>query len=375
MSEPTSKTVPLSIPTVSASASRYLQECLDTGWVSTAGPFVKRFEDEVRQYTGSPFAVATASGTAALHLAYLTAGIGPASVVLVPTLSFIATANAVAYLGARCCFVDCEPATWNISRDTVRDALARARADGLSPTHVVATHLYGVPVEIEGLLELCDAEGLTLVEDAAESLGSWYAGRHTGRFGRNAALSFNGNKIITTGAGGMLLTGDEQIARHARHLSTQARTDARYYLHDEIGYNYRLSNLHAALGVSQLEDLPDLRKRRRAIQDVYLGTLGDLAWLTPQARPSTADVNGWLFSATVGPSAPLSRDEVLKHLDAAGIEARPVFEPIHRLPMYSKLGGACPQADEIARTGLSLPNSPTSDEHRVCAALHAIGLP
>lgn len=361
--------VPLSIPHLGGSALKYVQECIETGWVSSAGPFVGRFEDAVRAYTGSTGAVATTNGTAALHLAYILAGIQPGDVVLAPTLSFIATVNPLRYAGATPWFVDVDAASWNVDAKTIHQALLAARAAGHHPKHVVVTHLYGVPVDMGPVMDLCQAEGLVLVEDAAESLGSFLHGRHTGTFGRTAALSFNGNKIITTGGGGMVMCRDPALAARAKHLSTQARPDARVYAHDDVGFNYRLTNIQAALGVSQMEDLPTLRDRRRAIQKQYRQGLADVRWLQPQHEPAGAESNGWLMGVRVVEGAPKTRDGLLAALDAAGIEARPVFQPIHAQPMYAACGGACPTAERISRECLNLPNSPTSDAARVLQAI------
>lgn len=361
--------VPLSTPHLDPSAWTYVKECLDTGWVSTVGRFVHRFEESLEQYTGATSVVATSCGTSALHLAMLACDIGPGDVVLVPALSFVATVNAVRYVGAEPWFVDVDPDTWNVSADTLAAALRRARRRGRRPKAALVTHLYGVPVDMEPVVDLCAREDMVLVEDAAESLGSTLHGRHTGTFGRAAALSFNGNKIITTGGGGALLSMDPAVASRARHLSTQARVGVRGYQHDEVGYNYRMPNLNAALGVSQLESLPALRARRREIQHHYAEALGRWPGLVAQRAPAGSEVNAWLQAVRVTSSSALDRDGLLEALDAAGIEARPVFDPLHKLPMFRGFGGRCPVAEEISAQGINLPNAPDADEWRVVEAL------
>ncbi|MEW5847187.1 MAG: LegC family aminotransferase [Myxococcota bacterium] len=368
----TSERIPLSVPTLEASAWSYVKDCLDTGWVSSAGKYVTRFEESVAEYTGASHAVAVCSGTAALHLAYLVAGVSPGDTVLVPTLTFIATVNPVTYLGAKPFFVDVDARTWNVSAETLAAALQQARKAGLRPRHAVVTHLYGVPADMAPIMELCEREGLTLIEDAAESLGSFYRGAHTGTFGRVAALSFNGNKIITTGGGGMILTGDAVLAKRARHLSTQARPNAEVYAHDDVGFNYRLTNLQAALGVSQMESLPRFRDRRREIQKHYLEAFARENWLVPQAQPQGVESNGWLFGVSIN-SASLTRDQALAALAEVNIEARPVFQPIHEQPMYRGTEARCPVAESVSRVALNLPNSPGISETAVSDVMLTLG--
>ncbi len=364
--------VTLSAPCIEGNAWTYLKRCLDTGDVSAGGEYVSRFEAALADYTRAPAVVATSTGTAALHLALRLAGVTTGSVVLAPTLTFVATLNAVAYCGAEPWFVDVDPLTWNVSADTLARALRDARAAGRDPRFAMVTHLYGVPADLDGITALCAREGLTLLEDAAESLGSWWNGRHTGTFGRAAALSFNGNKIVTAGQGGALMLTSPDDAARARHLATQARVGRAGYTHDEVGFNYRMANLNAALGLAQVESLPSLRLRRRAVQASYQIALEEFDSLALQGVPSGAEVNGWLQGVRVTSRARCDRDALLASLDARGIDARAVFQPMHRQAMFRACGGACPAAEDVADTALNLPNGPDTDVPRVIRALREV---
>ena len=259
MTEPR-RVIPNAVPHLAGNEWKYLKECLDTNWVSSVGPFVDRFEREVAAYVGVPHAVATVNGTAALHVALLAAGVRPNDEVLVPALTFIATANAVSYCGAQPVFLDSEEVSWGLDAGKLADFLSREcavkdgqvinRATGRVVRAVLPVHLYGHPFDVDAVLEVAGRYPLTVVEDAAEALGARYRGRAVGCDGLVSCLSFNGNKIITTGGGGMVLTRDEKMAARVRQLTTQARTDAIEYIHEETGYNYRLTNLQAALGVA-----------------------------------------------------------------------------------------------------------------------------
>jgi dTDP-4-amino-4,6-dideoxygalactose transaminase len=356
--------IPLAEPTIGGNASRYLQECLETNFVSSVGPFVDRFEREFAMFVGARHAVACASGTAALHLSFRLLGVGPGDEVLVPTLTFIASVNPIAYEGASPVLVDSEAGTLNLDPLLVVDELSRRARLGLAqPAAIEVVHLLGHPAALEPILEAAERYGVPIVEDASEALGATWtagrlAGRHVGTVGRVGCFSFNGNKIITTGGGGMLVTDDDALARRARHLSTQARVPGRAYQHDEVGFNYRLSNLAAALGVAQLEQLPALLACRRAIADRYDAALADVPGIRPARRASWADPSFWLYTAELTPDGARDRDAVLDGLAGAGIEARPVWTPIHLMALYAdapRLGGAV--AEGIFRGALSLPSS------------------
>jgi dTDP-4-amino-4,6-dideoxygalactose transaminase len=365
--------IPLAEPTIGGNAARYLQDCLDTNYVSSVGPFVERFETEFAAAVGARFAVACASGTAAIHLALRVLGIGPGDEVLVPTLTFVASANPIAYVGATPVFVDSEAATFNLDPDLVVAELDRRARLGLrQPAAIEVVDLVGHPAAIEPIVEAAERHGVTVFEDASEALGARYVGgrfdgRHVGTIGRIGCFSFNGNKLITTGGGGMLVTDDEALARHARSLSTQARLPGRTYDHAEVGYNYRLSNLAAALGVAQLERLPELLAARRANAAAYDVAIAGLPGLRPAPRAAWADPSFWLYTASLDPAvAPIDRDAVLTGMAEAGIEARPIWTPLHLTQLYAgapRLGGAV--AEGIFASAVSLPSSSNlTDEKR-----------
>jgi len=357
--------IPLAEPTIGGNAARYLQECIDTNFVSSVGPFVERFETEFAAAVGSRYAVACASGTAAIHLALRALGVGPGDEVLVPTLTFVASANPVVYVGATPVFVDAEAATFNLDPDLVVAELDRRARLGLrQPAAIEVVDLVGHPAAIEPIVEAAERHGVTVFEDASEALGATYiggryGGRHVGTIGRVGCFSFNGNKLITTGGGGMLVTDDEALARHARSLSTQARLPGRAYDHAEIGYNYRLTNVAAALGVAQLEQLPELLAARRANAAHYDAAIAGIPGLRPAPRAAWADPSFWLYTASLDPAtAPIDRDAVLTGMAEAGIEARPIWTPLHMTRLYAdaaRLGGSV--AEAIFANAFSLPSS------------------
>ncbi len=374
----TATRIALAEPSIGGNAARYLAECLETNFVSSVGPFVERFEREFAAFVGSRYAVACSSGTAALHLAFHVLGIGPGDEVLVPSLTFIASANPVRYLGATPVLVDSETATLDLDPGLVVDELDRRGRLGLrQPAAVEVVHLVGQPASIEPILAVAGRYGVTVIEDASEALGATWVGgpldrRQVGSVGRIGAFSFNGNKLITTGGGGMLVTDDEALARRARHLSTQARLPGRAYDHDETGYNYRLSNLAAALGVAQLEELPDLLAARRAVAARYDAALAGIPGIKPAVRPPGTDPTFWLYTAHLESRDP-SRDTVLDRLAGDGIDARPIWTPLHRMGLFAsgpRIGGEV--ADAIFEGAISLPSSsrlPATDQDRVIEAL------
>jgi dTDP-4-amino-4,6-dideoxygalactose transaminase len=356
--------IPLAEPSIGGNAARYLEECLETNFVSSVGPFVERFEREFAAAVGSRFAVACASGTAAIHLALRVLDVGPGDDVLVPSLTFVASVNPIVYVGATPILVDSEPATYNLDPDLVVDELdRRGRLGERQPAAIEVVDLLGHPAAIEPIVDAAGRHGVAIIEDASEALGARYVGgaldgRHVGTIGRIGCFSFNGNKLITTGGGGMLVTDDEALARRARHLSTQARLPGRAYDHDEMGYNYRLSNLSAALGVAQLEQLPDLLGARRANAAGYDEAIATIPAVRPAPRATWADPSFWLYTATLDPAARIARDDVLAGLGDHGIEARPIWTPLHLTRLYRdapRIGGEV--AEGIFERALSLPSS------------------
>jgi len=350
---------------------QYVKECLDTGWVSSAGTFVDRFERMLAERIGVNAAVATVNGTAALHAAFLLAGIRPNDEVIIPTLTFVATANAVSYCGAVPHLVDSAESTLGI--DPIRLAghlatIAERRGDetvnrktGRVIRALVPMHAYGHPVDLDPIAELCRGYGLCLIEDAAEALGSLYKGRPVGRAGMLSVLSFNGNKTITTGGGGAIVTDDPKLATIAKHLTTTARLRTGWrFDHDQVGYNYRMPNLNAALGCAQLEQLDAFVARKRALAQRYaqaFSQVEDVAFFT---EPPFATSNYWLNAIILGRSAAAEREAVLDATNAGGIQTRPAWTLMHRLPMYCK----CPRddlsvAEDVEARLINIPSGPS----------------
>jgi perosamine synthetase len=362
--------IPNAVPHLAGNEWRYLKECLDTNWVSSIGPFVDRFESEMAAYVGARYGIAVVTGTAALHAALLVAGVGPDDEVLVPSLTFISTANAIRYCGAWPVFMDSEPKTWTIDVEKTAEFLAREcemrgnrlvnRGSGRPVKALLPVHLYGHPADLDPLVELAARyPGLALVEDAAESLGARYKTRRVGVRGVAGCLSFNGNKIITTGGGGMVVTNDDEVARRLRSLTTQARADAGEWIHDEVGFNYRLTNLQAALGVAQLEQLDGFIELKRATARAYTEGLRRLPDVEPCTEQPWASSNFWMYSILLDPARWGRARAVIDKAAAAGIQCRPLFYPLHRQPPFRDRCQAyrVEVADLLHARGLSLPCS------------------
>jgi len=362
---------------MSGREQRYFQEAFDSNWIAPLGPQVDAFEREFAAAVGAPHALALASGTAALHLALQLHGVGPGDEVLVSTLTFAASANPVAYLGARPTFIDSEPASWNMDPGLLAETLAaRARANRL-PKAAVLVHLYGQSADVDPILDACRRYGVPLIEDAAEALGATYKGRAPGVFGQAGIYSFNGNKIITTSGGGMLVAADKALLDHARKLATQARDPAPHYEHSEIGYNYRMSNLLAAVGRGQLEALAERVDRKRRIFDFYRQALGDLPGVRFMPEAPWGRSTRWLTVLTIDPRQfGADREAVRLALEAQRIEARPVWKPMHLQPVFRdcpSVGGAV--AAQLFRDGLCLPSGTaltTADLERIVAVIRAV---
>lgn len=358
--------IPLSEPNLAGNTRQYLEECVRTNFVSSVGPFVDRFEREFAAFVGARHAVACASGTAALHVAMRLFDVTPEDEVWVASLTFIASANPILYERARPVLVDSETQTWNADPELIVDELdRRARAGQPLPKVIEVVHILGQPARLDEVAAACERHGVVLVEDAAEALGARYregrfAGRQVGLAGRVGCYSFNGNKVITCGSGGMIVTDDAGLAKRAKHLTTQARLPGLAYRHDEVGYNYRLSNLSAALGVAQLEQLPGFLAQKRAHADAYDGAFAGQAGLTVKARQTWAESSHWLYSLVVDAEAfGCSRDALIARLNASGIESRPIWSPLHTMPMYAgapRLGSGA-VAERLAANALSLPSS------------------
>ena len=379
-----SERIPLAEPVLRGNARSYLLECLDTNFVPTIGPFVERFEREFAEHVGSRYAVACASGTAAIHVAMRLLDIGPRDDVIVPTLTFIASANPVLYERANPILVDVERRTWNLDPDLVIEEIERRARLGLRQVRAVeVVHILGRPADIGKLSEVCERQGVALIEDAAESLGAIYvesphSGRSVGTIGAIGCFSFNGNKVITAGGGGMLVTDDEALARRAKHLTTQARLPGLEYDHDEIGYNYRLTNLAAALGLSQLEEISTLLARKRAIAERYDRELLEIPGLQTPTHQTGARPSHWLYTVLIDERVfGLGWRDVHLALREAAIDTRPIWAPLHRMRPYRKasLLGSGAVAESIFHQALSLPSSANLTEEqqdRVIRALRSL---
>jgi perosamine synthetase len=357
--------IPVAEPLLGEKELEYVTDCIRSGWVSSLGKYVRRFEQEFATYCGVRYGVATHNGTVALHLTMAALGIGPGDEVILPTLTFVATANAVTYTGATPVFVDSEPRTWNI------DPEAAARVITPRTRAIIAVHLYGHPADMDPLRALADQHGLTLIEDAAEAHGARYKGRQTGSLSDVAIFSFFGNKIITTGEGGMVLTDDSALAERCFFLENQARHKENPYWHPEIGYNYRMTNIQAALGVAQLERIEELIAARVRNAAHYQRRLSSVPGLTLPPCAGWAENVYWMYTVLVEEDYGLDRDALMAHLRQQGIETRPVFYPIHTLPMY-KQGQHFPVAEELGRKGINLPSGATLTPEQVDAVCNAL---
>jgi pyridoxal phosphate-dependent aminotransferase EpsN len=348
----------LSPPHLDGNEAAYVADALASGWVAPVGPWLARFEGVVAERCGVAHGVAVSSGTAALHLALLAHRIGPGDEVLVPTLTFAASANAVVHAGATPVFVDSDPTTWQVDPVLVEQVLAEKAAAGSPVRAVMSVDLYGQCADADALRAACERHGAVLVEDAAEGLGATYRGRSAGSLGDVAALSFNGNKIVTTSGGGMVVTDDAEIASHARHLATQARQPVQHYEHREIGYNYRLSNVLAALGTAQMERLDAKIARRREHRAAYEEALGGLPGVGFMPVAAYGEPTHWLTVMTIDPDEAIaSVGDVLPVLAGHGLEARPAWKPLHLQPVFhdiEHIGGDV--AERVFRTGLCLPS-------------------
>lgn len=333
-------------PQFSGNEWKYLKECLDTGFVSSVGKFVDRFENELCDFTGSKYAVAVVNGTSALHIALKLVGVGLGDEVLLPTLSFVATANAVTYAGAIPHFVDSENKHLGIDPYALKEYLKTIseirngncinKYSGNIIRAIVPMHTFGHPVMLEELLSLAKDYKLSLVEDSAESLGSTYAGKHTGTFGDMGILSFNGNKTITTGGGGAILTQDEKLAKQAKHITTTAKVPHRFeYIHDQIGFNYRMPNINAALGCAQLEQLPNFLKSKRLLFEKYKANFQKLEGVKLFQEPQGCKSNYWLQTIVLNDETKSYRDEILNVTNDSGIMTRPCWKLLHTLDPFS----------------------------------------
>ena len=355
--------IPVYQPDLGGNEKKYVNECLDSTWISSKGEFLQRFEQRFAELTGVPRATAVCNGTVAMHLALLAMGIGPGDEVLVPTLTYVASVNPILYLGARPVFVDSRPDTWQVDPEDVRKKITpRTRA-------LIVVHLYGHPCDMDPLMHIVREHGVLLLEDCAEAIGARYKGRPVGSFGHMAAYSFFGNKTVTTGEGGMVVTHDDTLFERAVHLKGQGLARGRQYWHDVVGYNYRMTNICAAIGLAQLERLDELLKRKRALILRYREALQGLPVTLHGESPDVFHAY-WMCSILVERAE--DRDPLRDFLLARGIETRPVFYPVHTMPMYAGRFESHPVAEDIARRGINLPSGPglgREEIHEIAAGI------
>jgi dTDP-4-amino-4,6-dideoxygalactose transaminase len=364
----------LSSPHLGVQELAFVKEAFETNWIAPVGPHVDAFEKEFCDKVGAHHAAAVTSGTAALHLALRLVGVGRGDEVFCSTLTFVATANPILYLGAKPVFIDSDRTSWNMDPALLSNALEHRAKQGKLPKAVVLVHLYGQSADIDPIQAACDRHGVTLIEDAAEALGATYKGKAPGTFGKIGIFSFNGNKIITTSGGGMLVTEDREIAHKARFLATQARDPAPHYQHSEMGYNYRLSNVLAGIGRGQLQVLADRVDARRHNFEVYHQALGGLPGVEFMPEASFGRATRWLTCLTLDPQkSGITCEQLRLALAANQIESRPVWKPLHLQPMFQDceiVGGEV--AEHLFAQGLCLPsgsNLSEEDLHRVIGGI------
>lgn len=352
------KRIYLSSPTMHSEEQQYVQEAFDTNWVAPLGPNVNAFEKEMADYTGCGHAAALSAGTAAIHLALKLLEIGTGDVVFVSDLTFSATCNPIVYEKATPVFIDAEPDTWNMSPE----ALERAFEKYPAPRAVVCAHLYGTPAKIDEIMAICRKHNVPFVEDAAESLSSTYRGRHTGTFGKYGIYSFNGNKIITTSGGGMLVSKEEEAVKRATFLATQARDPARHYQHSQIGYNYRMSNITAGIGRGQLLHLEEHKARKKAIYEQYKAAFSDIQEITMNPLNLDGDANCWLSCMLIAHNSKITPDMIMDALEEINAESRPIWKPMHLQPVFAECDFIAHNPDgssvgeDIFNRGLCLPS-------------------
>lgn len=352
------KRIYLSSPTMHGEEQLFIKEAFDSNWVAPLGPNVNAFEKELAEYTKARNASALSAGTAAIHLALRILGAGQGDIVFAPTLTFSATCNPIAYEKATPVFIDSEEDTWNMSPE----ALKRAFEKYPTPKAVMVVHLYGTPARMDEIMALCAARNVPVIEDAAESLSSTYQGKQTGTFGKIGIYSFNGNKIITTSGGGMLVSDDEEITKQATFLATQARDPARHYQHSQIGFNYRMSNIVAGIGRGQLLHLEEHKALKKKIYQQYQEAFADIPEITMNPLNPKGDANNWLSCMTIEKGCSVTPDQIMDALEEQNIESRPIWKPMHLQPVFAGCDfiqaeqGKLPVSEDIFYRGLCLPS-------------------
>jgi len=375
--------IPLSIPNIDGNEWQYVKDCLDTGWISSAGAYVTKFEQAIKSYTGVKYAIACMNGTAGLEVSLDLAGVSSKDIVIAPNLTFVATLNAISYSGAEIALIDICEDSWQMDIDLLQNWLENNTitkfingnpitseiTSGKKIGAIMPVYVLGGFVDIDKLLEISVAYGISLIEDSTEALGSFKNGKHAGTFGLTGVLSFNGNKIISTGGGGMILTNDTDIANRAKHITTTAKTDPLDYFHDEVGYNYRLVNVLAAIGVAQMENFDSILKRKKEIDALYRKELEGIGDIIFQVNDPQSDPNCWLFTFRTK-----KMRELLNHLNNNKIQSRPFWTPMNNLPMYKDLTYITKKdiSNKIFKECISIPSSSNlaiEDQHKVISEI------
>jgi perosamine synthetase len=375
--------IPLSIPNLNGNEWQYVKDCLDPGWISSAGAYVTKFEEAIKNYTGVKYAIACMNGTAGLQVSLNLAGVTPNDIVIAPNLTFVATLNAITYSGAQIALIDVCEDSWQMDIALLQNWLenntitkfingkpvTREIASGKKIGAIMPVYVLGGFIDIDKLLEISATYGIPLIEDSTEALGSFKNGKHAGSFGLTGVLSFNGNKIISTGGGGMILTNDKDIASRAKHITTTAKTDPLDYFHDEVGYNYRLVNVLAAIGVAQMENFENILKRKKEIDALYRSDLKGVGDIKLQENDTDSDPNCWLFTFRTK-----KMRELLNHLNNNNIQSRPFWTPMNNLPMYKDLTYITKKdiSNKIFKECISIPSSSnltTEDQHKVISEI------
>lgn len=367
----------LSVPHLGDLERHYIHEALDTNWVAPVGPNIDAFEMELSRYVGSEHALAVTSGTAAIHLALRVLGVEHGDIVLCSSFTFVASCNPILYQGATPVFVDSEPETWNMCPKALETALESFEARGVLPKAIVVVHLYGQSAKMEPIMALADRYGIPVVEDAAESMGATHQGRHTGTSGTMGIFSFNGNKIITTSGGGMLVSDNKDLIDKARFLSTQAKDDAPYYLHTEVGYNYRMSNILAGIGRGQLKVLDERVKRRRELFECYERELSDIEALKWMPELDGDYSNRWLTVCLLDPTkTEITAQEFIEKLSEQGMEARRAWKPMHTQPLFENAeyfaAGNDSYCDNLFDNAICLPSGSNMTDSELMSVIRAI---
>lgn len=360
--------IKLSLPHLAGNENKYVKDAIDSTWITPLGPYVNRFEELLDEYLGENNVVALSAGTAAIHLALAIIGVGKGDEVICQSMTFSASANPIVYLGGSPVFVDSEPMTWNMDPALLRTAIEkRIKLTSRKPKAIIVVHLYGMPAKMDEIMKIAAEYDIPIVEDAAEAIGSEYDGHKCGTIGRFGILSFNGNKMITTSGGGALICPDKENAQRALFLATQARENRPYYYHETIGYNYRLSNVSAAIGCAQMEELDWRVNRRRAIHGIYADALRDNPVVSVHTNPDdTFNSNYWLSTILLDDASPVSADDLRQKLASHNIETRLLWRPMHMQPVYKDAPAYVNSVSErLFDHGLCLPSSTTLSDEQI----------